>query len=673
MNPPYKKCWSGFSCWLTLSFALMLLFAATAANLYASHTRQANREEIRLRTQARVVKENVLKNLEAVSTVLEEIGAESKPHSNITDMNAHLVLLTRAMPGVRTLLVVDKQGNVRSSSRPELLGKNVAHRDYFQMARRDPDPKKLFLVPPFKTSLGTFGLPVEKVIIEPNGAFAGLAVATLDPEYFQTLLGSILYGPDMWAAVAHGDGLQFMMVPTREGQEGKNLAQPGSFFSRHRDSGNEIDVLTGVVYATGEERMMAVQSIRAVAVGQDKPLVVAIGRNLDAVYAPWRRDLVTQVSLVCIIAMGSVAGLFFYQRRQKELLATEMAANHSVMAHQRFLKALGNHVPGVAAYWDRKLRCRYASRRYVEWYGNGADQIVGALLGNVIDPELLAMNRPHIEGVLRGESQIFERSFDNPKKGPRHIIVQYIPDRVDSKIEGFFVLITDVTVQRQSQEERLAGVVAQRDALVREVHHRIKNVLQSVTGLLQRQLGRYAELQQPLEQAIAQIMAVASAHGMQGKSEGGLVRLDAMLEEVVGNAREFVDAHYLLDCDIASDAVFRVDKAEAVPLALILNELLRNAVKHGVASADGTAAIAIRLFGNKESATVIVTNGGVPLPSEFDFETGAGLGTGLSLVRSLMPVNGAFLSISYGDGKISAILCLEPPVIALKTPPHACP
>jgi len=72
----------------------------------------------------------------------------------------------------------------------------------------------LFVSAPIKTTLGIYGINVARTIPGPKGEFAGLIVATLDPEYFKTLMTSVLYAPDMWTAIAHGDGIQFLMVPS---------------------------------------------------------------------------------------------------------------------------------------------------------------------------------------------------------------------------------------------------------------------------------------------------------------------------------------------------------------------------------------------------------------------------------------------------------------------------
>jgi two-component sensor histidine kinase len=102
--------------------------------------------------------------------------------------------------------------------------------------------------------------------------------------------------------------------------------------------------------------------------------------------------------------------------------------------------------------------------------------------------------------------------------------------------------------------------------------------------------------------------------------------------------------------------------AESVPIALIVNELLFNAVKHG-ATAQAEQAIRIMLQGSEKEMHLVIYSVHGRLPQDFDFAAGRGLGTGLTLVKSLLPPAGANLSIANADGGVRAELRLTPPVL----------
>ncbi|MBF0552882.1 MAG: PocR ligand-binding domain-containing protein, partial [Deltaproteobacteria bacterium] len=221
------------------------------------------------------------------------------------------------MPGIRTLLVTDREGIVRLSNQAKLIGRDISHREYFLLARRNPDAARLFLSPPYKTVLNVWVMNLTRVIPDEHGRFSGIVAASLDPEYFKILLGSVNYTPDMLTAVAHGDGLQFSMIPEREGMEGKNLARPGSFFSRHQASGQISEVLSGTTYATHEKRMMALHTIKPAALPLDKSLVVAVGRELDAVTRNWRHAALVHGGAFAAAALLSILILAVFQQRQR--------------------------------------------------------------------------------------------------------------------------------------------------------------------------------------------------------------------------------------------------------------------------------------------------------------------------------------------------------------------
>ena len=275
--------------WLGLGLALITLGGAIAFNLYLEHGLTAAREKDRLSSQARVIAENMELELAGANLALEGIRDDLpnwKESSVLQSETRYLKALTNAMPGIRYIGVTDAKGTLLASNQPQLVGSNFSYRDYFQAVKQHPDADTLYVSPPFKSVLGAYVINITRMIPGPRGEFAGIVTATLDPGYFKTLMASVLYAPDVWDAIGHGDGLLFLMMPERKAVHGTNLAQPGSFFTQHRDSGQVATVLTGTVYATKEERMMAQRTVHPDTLRMDKPLVVAVSRDLDTVSNP---------------------------------------------------------------------------------------------------------------------------------------------------------------------------------------------------------------------------------------------------------------------------------------------------------------------------------------------------------------------------------------------------
>lgn len=359
--------------WIFLLGALLTLGGFVGWSLFGEHRAIEQREREHLAVQAKTIHDNLGRQLDAVSRTLISNRNEFTRWKALADgmerANQRLIAFSDAMPGVRTLSIHDANGIIIAASRPELIGRNFRERDYFQAVLRHPDPNRLYIGPPFTTGLGVWAMNVVRMIPGPQGEFAGIVSATLDPDEFKILLNSVNHEPDMWSALGHGDGKQFLMMPERPDLQGVDLAKPGSFFTRHRESGQVTTVMTGKVYSTGEYRMMAQHTVQPPALNMDKPLVVAIGRDMDAIYAGWRTELRTRGGLFALIAVISMIGLFLLQRRQRRADAQIAASNAALAQSEHFMRSLIDIIPGMVGYWNADLRCGFANMAYLEWFG----------------------------------------------------------------------------------------------------------------------------------------------------------------------------------------------------------------------------------------------------------------------------------------------------------------
>lgn len=320
-------------------FALIVLgFAGLIGySLFLEHGRVELREQARLFAQARVIDENLGKQLESTDRVLLRLREEIGAGMAADDIAAHLGIYEQAIPGIRTLVVMDAAGNIRISNRQELIGQNLSQREYFKVAQDAPDSGRLFVSSPFETVLGVWGMNLTRVLVGPKGEFAGIVSATLDPQYFTTLLASVQYAPDLRAVIVHADGDIFLMVPEAQPIQGMNIAKPGSFFSRHIESGRDDNVFSGDTYATGEQRMVALRTSRAAGLPLDKPPVLLVTRDLDAVFESWFRDVKVYASLLAAVALFVALVMLVAQQRQRsQMKRTERAGRALRDSEERF-------------------------------------------------------------------------------------------------------------------------------------------------------------------------------------------------------------------------------------------------------------------------------------------------------------------------------------------------
>lgn len=248
----------------------------------------------------------------------------------------------------------------------------------------------------------------------------------------------------------------------------------------------------------------------------------------------------------------------------------------------------------------------------------------------------------------------------------RYVRDRSVPIRdAEGKTIRIAALCEDVTAQKIASRKSEEALKSQRDALVREVHHRIKNNLQGVTGLLRNYAGEHPEVAAVINEAVAQVQAVAVIHGLHGQSDKAEVLLCDLLQRIVAGIGQLMqrDIDYPHP-DACRSCHIVVAEQEAVPVALVLNELVFNAIKHGNPRSVPRIDLAIDLA--RESVLLTIANDG-NMPDRRRRASSAGPdGSGLTLVRSLLPRRGAGFELASGAQGVEARLRLAPPVISLR-------
>ena len=374
-----------------------------------------------------------------------------------------------AMPAVRTLLILDAQGNVLASNQDTILGKNFAERDYFQVAARNPNIDTLYLGPPFRTALGAFGMNMVRMVRGANGEFAGIVSATFSPDELTRMLESVRYAPDTWAALAHGDGKLFLIAPLQEELLGVDLAKPGSLFLRHQESGKATNIMTGRVLLTGAWSMVALHTVQPAALKMDKPMVVAISRDLDAMYTRWGNEASLIGGIYALLIAITVPGLYLTQRRRREADAQTQAAH--------------------AALAQRTVEAEAASRAKSEFVANMSHEIrtpLNAVLGLLQLMErtgLDARQRDYVhkaEGAARALLAILNDILDFSKVESGKLELDDTPFRLDELLRNLSVVLSS-TLQHKAVE-----VLFQLDPAVpralRGDGHRLQQVLLNLAG-----------------------------------------------------------------------------------------------------------------------------------------------------------------------------------------------
>ena len=192
------------------------------------------------------------------------------------------------------------------------------------------------------------------------------------------------------------------------------------------------------------------------------------------------------------------------------------------------------------------------------------------------------------------------------------------------------VLIRDTTESRLQEQE-----IKVKTAMIREVHHRVKNNLQTIAALLRMQArrSRSEDVQHALQEGINRILSVAVVHESLAQQEQHAVSLREVSNKIIRQLRQgMVDPEKRIQ--IVLDGVdVLLPAQQATSCALIINELLLNSIEHGFEK-KSTGTIAVDLQESDEQIKMSVRDDGMGLIENFNLEHGSNLG--LQIVRTLV-------------------------------------
>ncbi|HWL96719.1 MAG TPA: sensor histidine kinase [Nocardioidaceae bacterium] len=255
-----------------------------------------------------------------------------------------------------------------------------------------------------------------------------------------------------------------------------------------------------------------------------------------------------------------------------------------------------------------------------------AGDLVGEHLGELTATLLPGTDQPIDESVTAAVSGRLPREAD-VENTEATLILRSIPLRQRDVHMGALVLIRDVTELRRRERELLT-----REATIREIHHRVKNNLQTVAALLRLQARRLpnAEGRSALEEAVRRVGSIAIVHDTLSQTFEESVDFDQVADRLRAMVVDVASPEGSVET--RREGSFGVLTGEvATPLAMVLTELLQNAVEHGLRDRAGT--VTLRARRGAAALCVDVDDSGVGLPDAFDPTDGT---LGLSIVTTLV-------------------------------------
>jgi two-component sensor histidine kinase len=237
------------------------------------------------------------------------------------------------------------------------------------------------------------------------------------------------------------------------------------------------------------------------------------------------------------------------------------------------------------------------------------------------------------------------------------LLTRCIPIMAGGRITGGVLLLRDVSDLRQRDRLLLS-----KDATIREIHHRVKNNLQTISSLLRLQARRTStdEAKAALAEAVRRIRTIAIVHETLSKEASDDVALVEVVRPLLRLAEDSLQSP-------ERPVRFRVEgdggklpAGMATPLAVVLTELLQNAVAHAFRNRNRPGNVVVLLDHDEQRLKAEVIDDGIGVPDDFSVDQTSSLG--LTIVRTLVTTELAgAISIRAGTSSDHQRAWLEPP------------
>ncbi|MEG2096565.1 MAG: sensor histidine kinase [Pseudoflavonifractor sp.] len=226
----------------------------------------------------------------------------------------------------------------------------------------------------------------------------------------------------------------------------------------------------------------------------------------------------------------------------------------------------------------------------------------------------------------QGEAEIGGYSYVETTVGRRVLNIKRI--ELATPDVAFAIVIRDLTWRREQEKALILKSVA-----IKEMHHRVKNNLQTIASLLRLQMRRTDsdETRQVLGESMNRILSIASTHELLAQSGVDEVMLGEVILNIKNNTmRYFANPHYHVSITLEGDD-FKVDSDIATSVALIINELLQNSLKYAFQDGEVGQVRIVVTQGELYSRIKVIDNGG-----GFDVDNTKQNRLGLSIVQTLV-------------------------------------
>ena len=342
---------------------------------------------------------------------------------------------------------------------------------------------------------------------------------------------------------------------------------------------------------------------------------------------------------------GQVGEFESYQENITDQLEAELALQES---EEKFRVLAETSPVAICLYQGEYLT--YANPAMVRLFGYSIEELSRRKLWEWVHEDDQELVRSRARARLAGADvpNQYEAKFLSKSSEELHVMISAGTMEYQGRSTGVASFL-DIT-ERKKTEELIRSSLEEKEVLLREIHHRVKNNLQVISSLLYLQSHKFSdpELQSCFLESQSRICSMALAHEQLYQSKNlAEVSIKSYLENLVQKQQEiFVAPEQEVDCWLVVEDI-PLDIEKVVPCGLLVTELLSNVYKH--AFSDGRSGqVKISLESCAGQLELMVADDGVGLPAGFDYRQAKTLG--LQLVSALVNQLGGTLEVVNGNG-----------------------
>lgn len=614
---------AGRSSWLICFGAVAILCSLTLWSAWSDYLTTLREAQTKRDALARVAESNLASSFTIVERFLGQIADEcdASPLDSPAILQRIRFLLP-LIPDAISIVIVDKSGVIISATDPNALGVNVDTRSYYDHHAQNSG-SRLYISDPFDTATNKRVMVISRALRGPDDSLRAVIGIAIRPEFVTNTLLAALPGPNGSVVLFGKDYIIRSRIPEDSNSTGKSL-KGFPITEGFLASGEHVAHYRVKATLDGEERFVTLRQMNA-----PDSLILALSDSTDAVLTGWASKSVvlglltlSGAALIVLLAYSSNRSISAAARAdaalsQRDILLGSVLKNLPV-------KVCAHDINGTVIY--QSPTCKSIT-----------EEILDHPINQDTDQATTLQNWTQYRAkALSGKSTTTQHKLYLPN-GEYRLFESYIGPIVDNNnIIGILGVDIDVT-DYKNIESQLLHALSEKEVMLKEIHHRVKNNLQIIMSLisLQNYTCTDDKASNTLLQTCERIRTIALVHEHLYKSNSvGFVDTAEYIPNLINKISiAFGRDGFTGSMDIKiQNIMMNIDRA--IPFGLIVNELTMNAFKHAFKNPeDNHLSITFHRIESR-LAELIVSDNGPGLPESYDFESESTLG--MRLVSSLI-------------------------------------